>query len=76
MYDLEIESCERDEDDPMVLPDIEAEKSLPSDADGAVKVLRQCLGQIHRTNHRFTGPSHRTPSAGIPNHYDNMVCSF
>ena len=65
----------------MVLPDIEAEKfkgekSLPSDADVAVKVLRQCLRQIHRTNHRFTGPSHRTPFAALPKHYKNLVCSF
>jgi len=65
----------------MVLPDIEAEKfkgekSLPSDADGAVKVLRQCLGQIHRPSRRSAGPPHRTPFSGLPNHYENMVCSF
>ena len=81
MYDLGIESCKRDEGAPMMLPYIEAdnfnvEKSLPSDADGAVKVLRQCLRQIHRTNHRFAGPPPRKPFAGRPNHYENMVCSF
>ncbi|MEE4602972.1 MAG: hypothetical protein V2J65_16945, partial [Desulfobacteraceae bacterium] len=49
MYDLGVEESDPDRDDSTVLPDMETgnfigEKSVPLDADGAVKVLSEKAG--------------------------------
>jgi hypothetical protein len=49
LYDLGFEASDPDEDDPTVVPEMEAEdlireKSVPLDVDGAVKVLSKKTG--------------------------------
>jgi hypothetical protein len=75
LYDLGVEERERYEDEPMVLPEIETkdfigEKSLPPEADNAVKVLSEKTGPDN--NFKNDGVASELIQVGI----DNLTNEF